>query len=113
MQDDVALRAFSALSNAARLSVLKLLVRAGTIGMTAGEIASAVEASPSRASFHLSALSEAGLVTSERSARQIVYRVDFQQVGALIRFLLHDCCQDSPQLRGCCCGGDNAAAKGC
>ena len=68
----------------------------------AGDVATALGASPSRMSFHLSALQEAGIVTSERQSRQIVYRVNFDTIGGLMRFLLEDCCKGQASLRSCC-----------
>jgi DNA-binding transcriptional ArsR family regulator len=93
MNEEIAVGAFGALSNASRLQVLKLLVQAGPTGLTAGAIAQGLGASPSRASFHLAALAEAGLLTAERVSRQIIYRVDFAVIGAIVGYLLHDCCQ--------------------
>ncbi|MCK0169108.1 metalloregulator ArsR/SmtB family transcription factor [Jannaschia sp. S6380] len=93
---------FSALSDSSRLSILRILVRAGPKGMGAGDIARAVGASPSRASFHLTALARADLVASRREARRIIYTVRFDALGELLRFLVEDCCAGDASLRGCC-----------
>ena len=102
MEEDQVLTAFSALSNRTRLQVLRHLVEAGPEGRMAGDVAAALGASPSRMSFHLSALQEAGIVASERQSRQIVYRVNFDTIGGLMRFLLEDCCKGQASLRSCC-----------
>ena len=102
MEEDQVLTAFSALSNRTRLQVLRHLVEAGPEGRMAGDVATALGASPSRMSFHLSALQEAGIVTSERQSRQVVYRVNFDTIGGLMRFLLEDCCKGQASLRSCC-----------
>ncbi|MEM1066074.1 MAG: helix-turn-helix transcriptional regulator [Pseudomonadota bacterium] len=102
MDDPDALTALSALANPARLSAIRALVRAGPTGLSAGAIAKAIGASPSQASFHLSALYDAGLVTSERQAREIRYRVAFARIGALIDYLLNDCCAGDPAVVACC-----------
>lgn len=102
MKEDSALAAFAALSNATRLRMLKCLVNAGGTGMLAGEVAKAVNASPSRASFHLAAMAETGLVTSKRVSRHITYQVDFAAVGELVRYLLSDCCQNNEVVLSCC-----------
>ncbi|WP_269580749.1 ArsR/SmtB family transcription factor [Roseibium sp. Sym1] len=102
MTEADALAALSAISSQTRLRILKKLVVAGPDGLTAGEIAADVGATPSRASFHLSNLAEAGLVTSSRQSRQITYRVDFEAMGGLIRFLLEDCCNNNATVRACC-----------
>ena len=102
MKDPDALTVLSALANPARLAAIRALVRAGPDGLPAGEIARHMSASPSQASFHLTALSEAGLVTSRRHARENRYRIAYDRIGALIDYLLNDCCAGDPALRACC-----------
>ena len=102
MNEESALTALGSISNQTRLRILKALVAAGADGMTAGDIAEAVAASPSRASFHLTQLSDAGLINSTRHARQIIYAVDFDSIGALVRYLIEDCCQNNATVRSCC-----------
>lgn len=102
MDESRALAAFAALSNDTRLRILRALVAAGPTGLTAGALAAQVGAAPSRASFHLSNMAEAGLVTSEKSERSVIYRVSFETMGALVQFLLEDCCRNDPQVRQCC-----------
>ena len=102
MNEENALTALGSISNQTRLRILKALVEAGSDGMAAGDIAEKVVASPSRASFHLNQLSEAGLINSTRQARQMIYTVDFSSVGALVRYLIEDCCQNNATVRSCC-----------
>ena len=106
MDEVEALAAFSALSNVTRLRILKELVRAGPAGRCAGEVATAVGASPSRASFHLAALTKAKLISSSQSAREVIYRAEFDEIGAFVRFFLEDCCADDARVRSCCVGAD-------
>lgn len=102
MDDEKALMAFAALSGSTRLRVVKLLVKAGEAGLTAGEISDAMGASPSKMSFHLSALSKANLVLSSRSERQITYVVDFESIGKLVQYILVDCCSNNSTVLNCC-----------
>ena len=102
MTEDDAITALSSLSNQTRLRMLRHLVAAGPKGLSAGEIAAEVGATPSRASFHLSKMTEAGLIRSQRQSRQITFRVDFTAVGGLIRYLIEDCCKNNPTVRSCC-----------
>ncbi|MCG3268613.1 helix-turn-helix transcriptional regulator [Yoonia sp. I 8.24] len=99
---------FGALSNKDRLKVIRALVEAGPAGMNAGDIASKIGASPSRASFHLAALAEAGFVVRQRQSRSLNYRVDFDRVGGLVSFLMEDCC-----MGGCSQGGKPADNNRC
>ncbi|MEM8590935.1 MAG: metalloregulator ArsR/SmtB family transcription factor [Pseudomonadota bacterium] len=107
LTEDNAVSALAAMANPTRLAMLRALVKAGPDGLPATQLAQAVGASPSRASFHLANMAEAGLLTSERAARQITYRVDFAALGGLIRYIIEDCCASHPTLRGCagpaCC----------
>jgi ArsR family transcriptional regulator, arsenate/arsenite/antimonite-responsive transcriptional repressor len=105
MNEADALAAFSSISSATRLRILKGLVTAGPEGMNAGQIAELVDATPSRASFHLSNMADAGLVISSRQSRQISYRVNFETMGALTRYLMDDCCQNNEIVRNCCVAG--------
>ena len=102
MNEKDALSAFSALSNPSRLNVVRLLVKASPDGMPAGEIAEALSASPSQTSFHLSALSESGLIASQRQARHMIYRVNFDAFRGLVGFLLEDCCKGAVRPGDCC-----------
>ena len=95
----LATETFAALSQETRLAAFRLLVRAGPAGLPAGEIARARGAAPSTLSTHLGLLQRAGLVTSERRSRRIVYRADFDGVGALMKFLMEDCCKGHRTVR--------------
>ncbi len=102
MNEKAALSMFSALSQETRLQVIRYLVQCGDEGASAGDVGARVQASSSRASFHLSALEQAGLISSERKSRHIIYRANFQALGGLISFLLNDCCGNHPDIRACC-----------
>jgi DNA-binding transcriptional ArsR family regulator len=98
LEEVQALDVFAALSQPARLQMVRLLVVAGPEGMAAGAIGDAVGAPPSSGSFHLSNLERAGLVTSRRVARSIVYSADYATLAGLVDFLTRDCCQGHPDV---------------
>jgi DNA-binding transcriptional ArsR family regulator len=98
MDERQAILAFAALSQDTRLRIVRLLVRTGPDGMPAGAIAEGVGASSSSASFHLAHLERAGLIRSRREARSIIYSVNPEGLGGLVRFLMHDCCGGRPEL---------------
>ena len=102
MKKDDAITGFGALAHETRLEILRLLVRAGDDGMSAGAISDALSAAPSRVSFHLNDLSKAGLASFERHSRQVIYRANYQAIGSLIRYLLEDCCGGSREIKACC-----------
>ncbi len=106
MNESQVITALAALSQETRLRILRYLVTKGATGASAGEVGHAVDASSSRSSFHLSALSRAGLITSMRKSRNIIYRVDFGVVGAMIGYLVKDCCKSHTEVIACCTGVD-------
>lgn len=94
MDENQALAAFAAISNATRLRMVRLLVVAGAGGRSAGAIAEALDgAAASRISFHLSQLERAGLVVSRREGRSIIYSAIFPTLSDLVAFLMKDCCE--------------------
>lgn len=93
-----ALTAFSALSQTTRLEVFRLLVRAGEEGMSAGDVGEALGVRQNTMSANLGILLQAGLVRNEREGRSIRYFADLEGVGALLTYLLADCCGGHPEL---------------
>lgn len=110
MDESQAVAAFGALAQETRLRILRFLVTMGADGAPAGTVGRAVGASTSRLSFHLAALEAAGLVRSERVSRNIVYRADFARIGALLAFLLEECCARHPEVAACCGLGTRSPA---
>lgn len=98
MDERQALIVFGALSQETRLRLLRLLVIAGPDGIAAGVLAKRVEVSPSNVSFHLKELERAGLVTTRRDARSIVYSAEYDALSGLLRFLMEDCCSGRPEI---------------
>ncbi|MCZ0812243.1 metalloregulator ArsR/SmtB family transcription factor [Roseovarius sp. EGI FJ00037] len=91
-----ALTAFGALSQATRLDVLRLLIRAGADGMAAGEIATALDARQNTMSANLAVLMQAGLIRNARQGRSIRYFADLEGLRGLLEFLMEDCCGGNP-----------------
>src|SRR6476469_2677055 len=93
-----ALDAIAALSQPTRLQMIRTLVVAGAEGMAAGSISDTVGASSSSASFHLAQLEQAGLVSSRRESRSIIYSANYESLAGLVEFLMRDCCQGRPEV---------------
>lgn len=87
-----AIIAFDALSQETRLRVHRLLVEAGPDGMPAGELSKVLGVPHNSLSFHLNHMSHAGLVSSHREGRSIIYSANFEFVRDLIRFMVDNCC---------------------
>jgi DNA-binding transcriptional ArsR family regulator len=95
-QDAVAILAALAQDN--RLDVFRLLVEAGPEGMPAGHIGTSLRLPPNALTFHLDRLREAGLVTSCRDGRSMIYAAQFAAMNALVSYLTDHCCQGRPEL---------------
>ncbi len=100
MEINNAVRGFSALAQGTRLETVRLLVREGPGGLMAGVIADRIGVSPSTLSHHLSALENAGLILSWRSARHIFYAANIDGLRDLVAFLTEDCCHGNPDICG-------------
>jgi protein-tyrosine-phosphatase/DNA-binding transcriptional ArsR family regulator len=100
MEISDAARVFAALSQESRLGVLRLLLEHGPNGVPAGELALRLGIPASTASFHLSALERAGLVSATRQGRQILYAARIAALRELLSFLTETCCGGRPELCG-------------
>ncbi len=85
-------RALSALGHDARLSIFRLLVKAGEGGLRVSDIGDHLGIPPSTLAHHLSTLVEAGLVVQERQGREVFNRVDYPAMRQLVGFLTSECC---------------------
>ncbi len=85
--------AFGALSQETRLRVFRLLVEYGQDGTPAGTLSETLGIPHNTLSFHLSQMSHAGLVLSQREGRSIIYRANFGFFTDLIRYMVKDCCR--------------------
>ncbi|HWK37367.1 MAG TPA: metalloregulator ArsR/SmtB family transcription factor [Hyphomicrobium sp.] len=100
MESKDAVACLSALAHDQRLAIFRLLVKAGPSGLPAGEIAEAIGATPTSASFHLKELDRAGLIHATRAGRYIRYAIQFDGMRRLLTFLTEDCCRGQPELCG-------------
>lgn len=93
MEELHVVRSLAALAQTHRLRVFRQLVVAGPDGMTPGALADSLELPAATLSFHLKALSHAGLLTQERISRNVVYRASFDHMNALLAYLTENCCR--------------------
>ena len=96
METSAAAAALSALGHEPRLKVFRLLVRAGPTGISAGDVARQAGVLQNTLSSYLSALSHAGLVTSRREGRSVIYMADYAHIAGLLDYLVADCCEGDP-----------------
>ncbi len=111
MESELAIKRLSALAQAGRLAVFRLLVKAGPDGLPAGEIAQALDLPPNTLSAQLTILANAGLAGSRRAGRSIIYSANFTGMSELLVYLMEDCCQGRPEV--CAPLGELAHAVAC
>ena len=105
MDESVVVKALAALAQPVRLKVFRALVVRGQDGLTPGTMAEGLDIPANTLSFHLKELTHAGLVTQERSSRNIIYRAAYDHMNALLGYLTENCCQGTA-----CEVGETAAA---
>ncbi|MDP3253276.1 MAG: metalloregulator ArsR/SmtB family transcription factor [Hydrogenophaga sp.] len=96
MNEAEVVRALGALAQETRLRIFRMLVVAGPKGVLPGHMAEGLGTSPTAISFHLKELVHAGLATSERDGRHLIYRAQFAQMNTLLGFLTAHCCEGQP-----------------
>jgi DNA-binding transcriptional ArsR family regulator len=97
--------ALGALAQEHRLALFRLLVQAGHEGMPAGAIAEKLGVPNSSLSFHLAALTRAGLIQQQRQSRSIIYTADYAAMNGLVGYLMENCCG------GAACAPDDCGAE--
>lgn len=96
MKTKIALKALSALSQASRLAVFRLLVRNAPTGLSAGEIAEWAGVLPATLSFHLKGLTAAGLIQPRQEGRFVIYSANLATMTGLVGYLTENCCGGKP-----------------
>jgi ArsR family transcriptional regulator, arsenate/arsenite/antimonite-responsive transcriptional repressor len=106
-----AINALSALAQESRLKVFRLLLRVGSEGMAAGDIARKLAVPHNTLSVHLTVLARANLVYARKEGRSVIYAANLEGTRALLTYLIEDCCRGKPDtclplikatLAGCC-----------
>lgn len=97
MNKEIATAIFESLASGVRLDVFRLLVKHAPTGLVAGEIANTLDLPPTNLSFHLKAMSHAGLVNVTQEGRYSRYRANLTVMQSLIDFLTAECCTGHPE----------------
>jgi DNA-binding transcriptional ArsR family regulator len=110
MERNTATSIFESLSSRLRLEIYRLLVRHGPEGLVAGEIGSILDVPASNLSFHLKALTHAGMLSVEQEGRFQRYRANIPLMLETIAYLTENCCAGHPEdcagMRGAIPGAD-------
>ena len=98
MESNRATDVFAALSQSTRLDAFRLIMKHEPDGLPAGEVARLLDVPQNTMSTHLAILTRAGLISSERHSRSIIFRAELETVRELASFLVQDCCGGRPEL---------------
>lgn len=105
MELNQAIDAFGSLAQETRLQVFRLLLEYGQTGTPAGTLSTRLEIPQNTLSFHLAHLSRAGLISSKREGKQIIYSANCDAIEDLILYLKENCCVlENPKhiSKNCC-----------
>lgn len=108
MNEEIAAKCLSELGSPTRLSVFRLLVKAGPDGMVVGEIQRRLQIPASTLSHHIARLAWAGLVDQRREGRKLHCSTRDGVMDSLVTFLTAECCTGFSDTDGEC--ADNPAA---
>ncbi len=111
MEKEDAIAALSALAQAARLDIFRLLVQAGPNGLAAGQIAERIGMPANTLSFHLNQLRHAGLLRCRRESRSLIYTAEFAAMNALLAYLTENCCQGDATACGLPAGAPETVCR--
>lgn len=99
MDTKEAVKRLASIAQEARLDIFRLLVQAGSEGLSAGVIGEKLGIPNSTLSFHLKELSHAGLISARQESRFIYYTADYEAMNGLLAYLTESCCAGLTQ---CC-----------
>lgn len=102
MNIEAAASQLEALGNPTRLTLYRILVRAGDNGLPVGKLQLKLDIPASTLSHHLKKLVDVGLVAQERQATTLITRANYPGMNALIGYLADECCVDASAS----CGSD-------
>ena len=95
MEITTASERLAALGHETRLAIFRLLVQAGSDGVSAGAIGEQLDIPAPTLSFHLAHLSRVGLIKGRQESRFIYYVADYPTMDELLAYLTANCCQGS------------------
>ncbi|MET3375436.1 DNA-binding transcriptional ArsR family regulator [Variovorax boronicumulans] len=95
MNSENAVVALAALAQPSRLAIFRLLVVAGSEGISVGKIGEELALPAATLSFHMKELARAGLIQGTQEGKFVYYRAKFSQMNELLAFLVEHCCDGS------------------
>ncbi len=97
MDTNQAASAMDSLGAPVRLSIYRMLVRAGEPGMNVGRLQQKTGIPRSTLVHHVHTLIHGGLVSTEKSGVSLICRADYSAMNALVGYLADECCVDEKE----------------
>lgn len=98
MQLSEAAERLAELGNSTRLSIFRLLVKAGPEGLPVGEIQRLLDVPGSTLSHHIRRLMHVGLVVQKRESRTLYCIAKMEVLRELLDYLVSECCSGNLRL---------------
>lgn len=99
MKANIAVKVLSVLAHEGRVSLLQKLVQAGERGASVSALADTVGQNLKTVSAQLQMMADAELVRARREGKQMIYCAEYDTLGAVFGFIMHDCCGGHEGLR--------------
>jgi DNA-binding transcriptional ArsR family regulator len=87
------------LGNTTRLSIFRLLVRAGTEGLPVGMIQEHLGIPGSTLTHHIKRLVQVGLINQRRESRTLYCEPQLEAVRELAEYLISECCSLQNEIK--------------
>ena len=102
MSDDskLIIEQMAALGQDSRFRVFRHLMSAGPDGVSAGDLANAMNIRPNTLSTHLGILTRCDLIRSRRDGRTLYYSANIDGVQEMLKGIVADCCNGHPEVCG-------------
>ncbi|HGS4673736.1 MULTISPECIES: ArsR/SmtB family transcription factor [Vibrio] len=94
MELEAVAKALKELGHITRLSIYKVVVKAGHQGIAVGVIQETLGVPASTLSHHISSLASAGLISQRREGRTLYCVAEYDCLETVINFLRQECCSD-------------------
>jgi predicted transcriptional regulator len=92
LDSKIAVNLLSLLGSDIRLSIFKMLIKAGKCGLKPTYISETLDIKPNKLSFHLSGLKKSQLIDYTKKGRELTYFANYQTINQLVEFLFENCC---------------------
>ncbi len=92
MKQEIAVKRMAELGHGTRMSVFRLLVKAGNNGLPVGEVQERLEVTGPTLSHHIHRLIGAGLVRQQREGRVLYCFAELNALKDVVEFLDAECC---------------------